>query len=98
MNKEEAIVNFRKAFNNLPEDIRKREVNRLYNIVNEIPFIIFEDEDLGKVLKFLTVNDLVEYLWKEKQIKTTPSYVHRVLKGQHPLLHGYRVYKQLEEV
>lgn len=98
MNKEEAIVNFRKAFSNLPEDIRKREVNRLYNIVNEIPFIIFEDEDLGKVLKFLTVNDLVEYLWKEKQIKTTPSYVHRVLKGQHPLLHGYRVYKQLEEV
>lgn len=98
MNKEEAIVNFRKAFNNLPEDIRKREVNRLYNIVNEIPFIIFEDEDIGKVLKFLTVNDLVEYLWKEKQIKTTPSYVHRVLKGQHPLLHGYRVYKQLEEV
>jgi hypothetical protein len=98
VNKEEAIVNFRKAFSNLPEDIRKREVNRLYNIVNEIPFIIFEDEDLGKVLKFLTVNDLVEYLWKEKQIKTTPSYVHRVLKGQHPLLHGYRVYKQLEEV
>ena len=98
MNKEEAIVNFRKAFSNLPEDVRKREVNRLYNIVNEIPFIIFEDEDLGKVLKFLTVSDLVEYLWKEKQIKTTPSYVHRVLKGQHPLLHGYRVYKQLEEV
>lgn len=98
MNNEEAILNFRKAFLGLPEDMRKREVNRLYNIVNKIPFIVLEDEDLGKVLKFLEVRDLVEYLWREKQIKTTPSYVHRVLKGQHPLLHGYRVYKQLEEV
>jgi hypothetical protein len=98
VNNEEAIANFRKAFINLPEEYRKREVNRLYNIVNEIPFIIFEDADRGKVLKFLEVKDLMEYLWREKQIKTTSSYIHRVLKGQHPLLHGYRVYKQLEEV
>ena len=97
MNNEEAILNFRTAYLKLPQEVRKREVNRLYNIVNEIPFIIFEDHDRGKVLKFLDVKSLIEYLWVEKQIKTTPSYIHRVLKGQHPLLHGYRVYKQVEE-
>lgn len=97
MNNEEAIANFRKAFLGLPEEYRKREVVRLYNIVNNVPFIVFEDADRGKVIKFLSVADLVEYLWREKQIKTTTSYVHRVLKGQHPLLHGYRVYKQMEE-
>lgn len=97
MNNEDAIVAFRKAFVNLPNDVKKKEVNRLYNIVNDIPFIIFEDSDRGKVLKFLGVKDLLEYLWREKHIKTTTSYIHRVLKGQHPLLHGYRVYKQYEE-
>jgi hypothetical protein len=98
MNNEKEIAEFRKAFLNLPEEVKKREVARLNNIVNGEPFIILEDHERGKVLKFLGVQDLIEYLWREKQIKTTRSYVYRVLSGRHQYLHGYKIYKQEEEI
>ena len=97
MTDEEKILAFRKAYRELPENVRKREVIRLYNIVNQKPFIIFEDSDKGKVLKFPDTKSVIEYLWMDKQIKTTSSYVYRVLTGRHPSVHGYRIYYQEEE-
>ncbi len=94
---EEKIVAFRKAFRELPQEYKQREVLRLYNIVTERPFIVLEDEDIGKVLKFASSGDLIEYLWQNKHIKTTKSYIYRVLTGRHPLLHGYKIYYQIEE-
>lgn len=94
---EEKILAFRKAYRELPEEYKRREVFRLYNIVQGKHFIILEDEDIGKVLKFSGARDLIEYLWANKKIKTTKSYVYRVLQGRHPLLHGYKIYYQEEE-
>jgi hypothetical protein len=92
--KEEAILAFRKAFNNLPEDAKEKEAIRVYNIVKDIPFVVFEDHDIGKVIKFLDVPSLVEYLWREKQIRADRSFVYKVLKGQHKLAYGYKIYYQ----
>lgn len=97
MSDEEKILAFRKACRELPEEYKKREVVRAYNIVMDKPFIILEDEDIGKVLKFATAQDLAEYLWQTKNIKTTTSYIYRVLAGRHPLVHGYKIYYQVEE-
>lgn len=97
MGDEEKIVAFRQAYKNLPDNFKKREVLRLYNIVSGKRFIILEDEDIGKVLKFSSTKDLSEYLWANKKIKTTTSYIYRVLSGRHPLLHGYKIYYQEEE-
>ena len=94
---EELILNFRKAFIALPKEVRTREVTRLYNIIKQIPVIVLEDEDIGKVLKFLTVADLREYFWTEKRIKVSDSYLYKVLKGQHPLMHGYKIYYEQEK-
>jgi hypothetical protein len=94
---EEKIVAFRQAFKELPEEYKRREVIRLYNIVNGRKFIVLEDEDIGKVLKFANTGSLIEYLWANKHIKTTKSYIYRVLQGRHPLLHGYKIYYQEEE-
>ena len=90
--KEEAILAFRKAFNNLPEDVKEKEAIRIYNIVKDIPFVVFEDHDIGKVIKFLDVPSLVEYLWREKQIRADRSFVYKVLRGQHKLAYGYKIY------
>lgn len=89
---EEKISNFRKAYINLPDEIKTREVMRLYSIVNNKPYIVLEDHDIGKVLKFLDVSDLMEYLWREKQVKVDDSYIYKVLKGRYTTAKGYRIY------
>ena len=90
--KEDAILAFRKAFINLPEDVKEKEVTRVYNSVKGIPFVVLEDHDIGKVIKFLDVPSLVEYLWREKQIRADRSFVYKVLRGQHKLAYGYKIY------
>lgn len=90
--KEEAILAFRKAFINLPDDIKEREVMRVYNSVKGIPFIVFEDHDIGKILKFLDIPSLMEYLWREKQIRSDRSFIYKVLRGQYKLAYGYKIY------
>ena len=86
--KEEAILAFRTAFLNLPNDVKEREVMRVYKQVKGQRFIVLEDHDIGKVLKFLDANSLIEYLYREKNIRTSRSYVYRVLKGQYSSIHG----------
>ena len=90
--KEEAILAFRTAFLNLPNDVKEREVMRVYKQVKGQRFIVLEDHDIGKVLKFLDANSLIEYLYREKNIRTSRSYVYRVLKGQYSSIHGYNIY------
>ena len=90
--KEELILAFRKALINLPDDVKEREVTRAYNFVKGIPFVVLEDHDIGKVIKFLDVPSLVEYLWREKQIRADRSFVYKVLRGQHKLAYGYKIY------
>lgn len=90
--KEEAILNFRKAYIKLPDDVKEREVMRVYNAVKGIPFVVLEDHDIGKVIKFLDVQSLVEYLWREKQMRADKSFIYKVLKGQYKYAYGYKVY------
>ena len=89
---EDYILAFRNAFNNLPENMKKREVDRLTNIVNNKPYVVLEDHDIGKVIKFLNVPSLIEYMWRENQMRIDRSYVYKVLRGQHVNLHGYNIY------
>ena len=89
---EEAILAFRTAFINLPESHKLREVMRLYNTVNKIPYIILEDHEIGKVLKFLDVQSLMEYLWANKHLRTDRSFLYKVLKGRYKQAYGYRIY------
>lgn len=95
--KEEKILAFRTAFNNLPSDVREREVMRLQRIINGGCFIVLEDHDIGKVIKFLNVPSLIEYLYREKNIRVSRSYIYRVLKGQYSNAHGYNIYYETIE-
>ena len=90
--KEELILAFRKAFRELPDDVKEKEVARVQNIVNDKPYVVLEDHDVGKVFKFLDVPSLIEFLWREKHLKVDMSNVYKVLKGQYTSLHGYRIY------
>jgi hypothetical protein len=90
--KEEAILAFRKAYLNLPDDVKEKEVLRVYNAVKGRRFVVLEDHDIGKVIKFLNVPSLQEYLWREKQLRSDRSYVYKVLRGQYQNLYGYNIY------
>lgn len=89
---EEKIQAFREAFLELPEERRHSEVLRLYSIIRGKPFIVLEDSDRGKVLKFLSIPDLMEYLFREKAIKADRSFLYKVLRGQHQYAYGYKIY------
>ena len=90
---EELVAEFREAFNNLPKDYKKKEVERAWAIANGKKFIIFEDSDEGKVLKFLHMKDFREYLRRYKDIKSDRSYVYKILNGRGSgNFHGYRIY------
>lgn len=89
---EEKILAFRSAFNNLPDEVKEREVKRLNNIVEGKPFIVLEDHELGKIFKFLDVPSLIEFLWKEKRVRVDRSFIYKVLRGQFEYAHGYKIY------
>ena len=90
--KEEAILAFRKAYLNLPDDVKEKEVLRVYNAVKGRRFVVLEDHDIGKVIKFLNVPSLIEYMWREKHMRIDRSYVYKVLRGQYQNLYGYNIY------
>lgn len=91
-NNEEAILAFRKAFKALPDELKEREVTRALSIIKDKPLIVLEDHDIGKVIKFLDVPNLIEYLWREKHLRVDRSFLYKVLKGQYKLCYGYKVY------
>lgn len=97
MDKEVAIANFRKAFKDLPKEFREREVIRLYKIVSGESVIVFEDHETGKRLKFLTIGDLIEFLWQNKRVSADRSFIYKVLKGQYKQAYGYEMYYEKEE-
>lgn len=93
----ESILAFRKAFRELPDELKEREAMRALMIAKKEPFIIFEDEDTGKVLKFMTRKDLADYLWTTKSIKVTSNHIGKVLRGERNFLCNYKIYYQYEE-
>ncbi len=95
---EKEILEFRKAYINLPEAIRKKEVSRLHRISERQPIFVLEDHDKGKIVKFLDIGNLMEYLWKEKKIRSDRSYLYKVLKGKGTTAYGYLIYYEYEEI
>ena len=89
---EELVKEFREAVDNLPEEYKLREIERAYCLVKGKKFIVLEDFETGKLIKFLDVKNLKEYLWRYKQIKADRSYIYRVLRGQCQTLYGYKIY------
>ena len=94
---EELILEFRKAFNKLSDKDKKIEAARLVRVTQHIPIIVFEDYERGKSLKFLDVRNLMEYLWKEKRIRASRSFIYKVLKGEYKEAYGYKIYYEYEE-
>jgi hypothetical protein len=91
--KEELVTDFREAFNNLPKEYKKKEVERAWAIVQGKKFIVLEDSDEGKVLKFLHMADFREYVKRYKDIKSDRSYIYKILNGQGSgYFHGYKIY------
>ena len=97
MDIEQQVLAFRKAFSELDEDTRYKEVLRAHRIVTNTPVIVLEDDDIGKVLKFLDVANLIEYFWTAKRIRADRSYIYKVLRGQHKEAYGFKIYYEYEE-
>ena len=91
-NKEELVQQFREAFENLPKDLQRKEVDRLYTITHNKRIIVLEDPELGKVIKFLDMKNLVEYLYKYKKVHADRSFLYKVLKGQYGSAYGMNIY------
>ncbi len=96
--REETILEFRKAFAALSDKDRVAEAARLVRVTQRIPIIVFEDWERNKSIKFLDVNNLIEYFWQEKKIRADRSFVYKVLKGQFKEAYGFKIYYYYEEV
>jgi uncharacterized radical SAM superfamily Fe-S cluster-containing enzyme len=95
--KEELIGNFRKAFKALDDKDKVIEVERLYRIIKKKPVIVLEDYDLGKALKFLNIQDLIDYLYFKKGIRADKSFLYKTLKGGFESAYGFAMYYLYEE-
>lgn len=93
---QDLVATFRATFLKMPDDLRAREVLRLLNIIENKPVIVLEDHSIGKVLKFIDVQNLIEYFWVEKRIRVDKSFIYKVLKGQYANAYGYRIYYEFE--
>jgi hypothetical protein len=93
---QDLVTTFRATFLKMPDDLRAREVLRLLNIIENKPVIVLEDHSIGKVLKFIDVQNLIEYFWVEKRIRVDKSFIYKVLKGQYANAYGYRIYYEFE--
>lgn len=93
---QELVSIFRATFLKMPDDLRAREVLRLLNIVENKPVIVLEDHSIGKVLKFIDVQNLIEYFWVDKRIRVDKSFIYKVLKGQYANAYGYKIYYEFE--
>ena len=89
---EELVKEFRDAVDNLPPEYKLREIERAYCLAKGKRLIVLEDFETGKLIKFLDVKNLREYLWRFKQIKADRSYIYRVLSGKAQTLYGYKIY------
>lgn len=96
--REEAILEFRKAFSQLSEKDRETEAARLVRVTQHIPIIVFEDWERNKSIKFLDVSNLIEYYWQEKKIRADRSFIYKVLKGKYTEAYGYKIYYLYEEI
>lgn len=97
MNNKELIDKFREAFRNLPDEVKEKEVRRLYMITNNKRIVVLEDHELGKVFKFYDVEDLKKFLFRSKGIEVSKSYLYRVLEGQYSSVKGFKImYEEIE--
>ena len=90
--KEDLVKVFREAFENLPEEYKLKEIDRAYCIAHGKKIIVLEDHDIGKVIKFLDMKNLMEYLYQRKNIVCDRSYLYKCLKGKGRSAYGYRLY------
>lgn len=96
--REDKIKEFREAFKNLSEKDQRQEADKLYRITHKIPIIVFEDWETGRSLKFPDINNLMEYLWQAKGIRTTRNMLYKTLRGQYTAAYGYKIYYIYEEI
>lgn len=89
---EDLVVAFREAFNNLPDRYKLKEVDRAWAIAHDKKMIVLEDHDIGKVLKFLDMKNLIEYFYQRKNIVCDRSYMYKCLKGKGRSAYGYKIY------
>ena len=96
--REELIKEFRAAFKKLDEKDQKLEAARLVRVTQHVPIIVLEDWETGKSLKFLDINNLMEYFWQAKKIRTTRNMIYKTLRGQYTAAYGYKIYYLYEEI
>ena len=89
---EELVQEFREAFENLPDEYKVKEVDRIHCLVHGKRFIVLEDHETGKLIKFLDMKNVVEYLYKYKKVNADRCYLYKVLKGKYNLAYGYHLY------
>lgn len=95
--REENIAALRKAFRALDEKDKKVEIDRLQRIAYHKPIIALEDYDKGKLIKFLKIGDLQEYLYQEKGVSPDRSFLYKVLTGRYQSAYGFKIYYLYEE-
>ncbi|MBR2492106.1 MAG: hypothetical protein IKB64_01395 [Paludibacteraceae bacterium] len=95
--REEKIAALRKAYRDLDEKDRKTEIERLYRIINHKPILVLEDYEKGKLIKFLDIGNLQEYLYQEKGVSPDRSFLYKVLTGRYKSAYGFKIYYQYEE-
>lgn len=89
---EQKVLEFREAFENLPPEYMLKEVDRAYCLAHGKKIIVLEDHDIGKIIKFLDMKNLKEYLYQKKNINVDRGYLYKALKGERPLAYGYKIY------
>lgn len=95
--REDKIAELRKAFRSLDEKDKKIEIDRLYRIVHKLPIICLEDYDKNKLIKFLDIANLQEYLYQEKGVRPDRSFLYKVLRGEYKSAYGFKMYYMYEE-
>ena len=51
----------------------------------------------GKLIKFLDIGNLQEYLYQEKGVSPDRSFLYKVLTGRYKSAYGFKIYYQYEE-
>lgn len=95
--REDKIAALRKAFRDLDEKDKKTEIERLYRIIHHKPILVLEDYEKGKLIKFLDIGNLQEYLYQEKGVSPDRSFLYKVLTGRYKSAYGFKIYYQYEE-
>lgn len=94
----EKIKEFRKAFKDLPMNVKRFEVERLMRIINRIPvtYLVLD----GRSQRVMNIQEATKFLKDEGVARPDKSYIAKALKGERKSLYSFQIiqeYEHLEE-